>query len=579
MNSTADNGGRPSSTAVAAAGHTPSEPRNHEGQPPRRPPAGHLLPPLTVVPGLAGAVLKESPSDFVVVEIPQNAGSKFTPADPDEPVPKEARKPVVHKIPPVDTVMAAIKEWRERQLTGAAYQGPEVIPRDEAEQMPWNLAKGFDVVTEQLGAPATAQFQDWLLQVATRVAFDAKEEEEEEEKRDGVGGPIDVLLPPPEPPRQVVLECPPSLDKAGRTEVHGTFRNHMAYFSTTAIMPAARPKMAGGGDEFGAPPPMVPNDGKVYLEVSFEKRKSRASWPKGRGEYLEFSVYKAGRSTSEVAEALCQRLYIKRARLSYAGAKDRRALTAQKMRCWRLPAEAIHEAHADGLLSQDGLAVSDYRYVETDLSLGGLKGNHFDVLLRPPSGGWGRGEAAREGFVNFFGEQRFGRDGTNNLDVGLLLLEGDWPAAIDRIMAPHPADSAMVSEAKEAFFDGRDYGYSMRGAPAGGGRRGRGGNRDGREQEGGGRRGGGQEEVVRVTAEAARAGVFTIKHVVLPLPGNSVMFPLNPVGEEMLVSLKQDGVDDVILNGHPQKAFDLEGAYRHVMNHQTYDRSIAAFFR
>ncbi|CAN0422110.1 unnamed protein product, partial [Ectocarpus sp. 12 AP-2014] len=361
--------------------------------------AHHVLE-QTVVPGLAGAVLKESPSDFVVVEIPQNAGSRFTPADPDEPVPKEARKPIVHKIPPVDTVMAAIKEWRERQLTGAAYQGPEVIPQDEAEQMPWNLAKGFDVVTEQLGAPATAQFQDWLLQVATRVAFDVKEEEEEE-KQSGVSGPIDVLLPPPEPPRQactslVVLECPPSLDKAGRTEVHGAFRNHMAYFSTTAIMPSARPRMAGGGDEFGAPPPIVPNDGKVYLEVSFEKRKSRASWPKGRGEYLEFSLYKAGRSTSEVAEALCQRLHIKRARLSYAGAKDRRALTAQKMRCWRLPAETIHEAHADGLLSQDGLAISDYRYVETDLSLGGLKGNHFDVLLRPPSGGWGRGEAARE---------------------------------------------------------------------------------------------------------------------------------------------------------------------------------------
>ena len=50
------------------------------------------------------------------------------------------------------------------------------------------------------------------------------------------------------------------------------------------------------------------------LQVSFEKRNSRVSWPKGRGEYLEFSVYKAGRSTSEVAEALCQRLHIKRAR-------------------------------------------------------------------------------------------------------------------------------------------------------------------------------------------------------------------------------------------------------------------------
>lgn len=33
----------------------------------------------------------------------------------------------------------------------------------------------------------------------------------------------------------------------------------------------------------------------------------------------------------------------------------------------------------------------------------------------------------------------------------------------------------------------------------------------------------------------------------------------------MIASLKQDGVDGVILEGHPQKAFDLEGAYRHVV--------------
>ncbi|CAN0022224.1 unnamed protein product, partial [Hapterophycus canaliculatus] len=130
--------------------------------------------------------------------------------------------------------------------------------------------------------------------------------------------------------------------------------------------------------------------------VSFKKPSSRVSWPKGRGEYLEFSVYKAGRSTHEVVEALCQHLNIRRSRLSYAGAKDRRALTAQKIRCWRLPAETVHEAHAKGLLAKTGLAVSDYRYTEKELSLGGLKGNHFEVLLRPPTEGWGRGEAARE---------------------------------------------------------------------------------------------------------------------------------------------------------------------------------------
>lgn len=68
---------------------------------------------------------------------------------------------------------------------------------------------------------------------------------------------------------------------------------------------------------------------------------------------------------------------------------------------------------------------------------------------------------SKQGFVNFFGEQRFGRDGTNNLDVGLLLLGCEWARAVDRIMAPHPADTPFVAEAKEAFFRGDDYAYTM----------------------------------------------------------------------------------------------------------------------
>lgn len=59
--------------------------------------AHHVLE-RTIVPGLAGAVLKESPSDFVVVEIPQQVGSTFTPADPEGPVPNEARKAAVDKV-------------------------------------------------------------------------------------------------------------------------------------------------------------------------------------------------------------------------------------------------------------------------------------------------------------------------------------------------------------------------------------------------------------------------------------------------------------------------------------------------
>lgn len=68
----------------------------------------------------------------------------------------------------------------------------------------------------------------------------------------------------------------------------------------------------------------------------------------------------------------------------------------------------------------------------------------------------------RQGFVNFFGEQRFGRDGTNNVDVGLLLLCSKWKLACDRIMAPHRADSPRLAEIKKLFLSGARLGQMLR---------------------------------------------------------------------------------------------------------------------
>ncbi|CAM9428690.1 unnamed protein product, partial [Laminaria digitata] len=186
----------------------------------------------TMVPALSGAVLKQSPSDFVVVELPLYAGTNFTPSDVNAPIPEPVRKPVTRKVPPKATVTAATEDWRERWPT-ASEDEPEPEEDDGEEEEGqrkafWNLSKGFDAVANWLGASATGDLQDWLMQIATRVSFDAEVEE---------GGAADVFLPPAEPSRKIRLPCPPGLDKAGRTELHGVFRTHMPYFSTRAIMP------------------------------------------------------------------------------------------------------------------------------------------------------------------------------------------------------------------------------------------------------------------------------------------------------------------------------------------------------
>lgn len=109
----------------------------------------------------------------------------------------------------------------------------------------------------------------------------------------------------------------------------------------------------------------------------------------------------------------------------------------------------------------------------------------------------------------------------------LVLMKGGKPLTAwdtrpedEQSYGTPPAASPVALSAednnKNNDVRGRDGGGS--GAGRGGGKGGRGvvaGNEGApRQQEGGPR-----QEVMRVDAEAARAGLFSIKHVVLPLPG------------------------------------------------------------
>lgn len=118
----------------------------------------------------------------------------------------------------------------------------------------------------------------------------------------------DVFLPPVSPDKETLFACPPTLDKAGRTELHAVFRNYMSYLSTRAVMPGTPSRNQSQRNQ-------ASSDGTTYFMVTCRaKDNGRVSWPKGRGEYLEFSVYKAGRSTHEVVEALSRRLRVTRGR-------------------------------------------------------------------------------------------------------------------------------------------------------------------------------------------------------------------------------------------------------------------------
>jgi len=147
--------------------------------------------------------------------------------------------------------------------------------------------------------------------------------------------------------------------------------------------------------------------------------------PSGEGEHYFLWVEKEGLNTEFVAEDIARRANVQRKSVSYAGMKDRHAITRQWFSV-HLPGkteltEALFEDASYQVLSRS-------RHLKK-LHTGSLHGNHFKLVLREFQGDRGEFEQRLEqvrndGFPNYFGEQRFGFNG-GNLELAQAMLLGE----------------------------------------------------------------------------------------------------------------------------------------------------------
>lgn len=146
-------------------------------------------------------------------------------------------------------------------------------------------------------------------------------------------------------------------------------------------------------------------DFKVFERLPFE--------PCGEGEHLFVHIRKTGANTAVVARELAKYFKVKEALVSYAGLKDRFAVTEQ----WfgiHLPGKAIYDLSD---LAIEGVEVLSVKRHNKKLRIGALSGNRFELVLRKVSN---IDEVLRRwvavsqfGVPNYFGEQRFGINGGN----------------------------------------------------------------------------------------------------------------------------------------------------------------------
>ncbi len=157
------------------------------------------------------------------------------------------------------------------------------------------------------------------------------------------------------------------------------------------------------------------SDFKVFEQLLFE--------PCGEGEHLFIRIRKTGANTLFVARELAKYFKVKEQLVSYAGLKDRFAVTEQWFAV-HVPGKKIYDL-SDLII--EGVEVLQYKRHNKKLRTGALSGNRFELILRDVSNVQELNERWQAivdlGVPNYFGEQRFGIDG-GNIDRALALFSG-----------------------------------------------------------------------------------------------------------------------------------------------------------
>lgn len=136
--------------------------------------------------------------------------------------------------------------------------------------------------------------------------------------------------------------------------------------------------------------------------------------PTGSGEHLWLQVEKRAANTAWVARQLARWAGIPARGVSYAGLKDRHAVTRQ---CFslHLPGQADPDPSTLADFSRGDFSILGQQRSARKLQRGALAGNRFQIRLRECSASLEQLQdrlqrISREGVPNYFGEQRFGHD-------------------------------------------------------------------------------------------------------------------------------------------------------------------------
>lgn len=157
-------------------------------------------------------------------------------------------------------------------------------------------------------------------------------------------------------------------------------------------------------------------------EADFQVVEMLGFLPSGEGEHLMLEVEKTGVTTHQLIAALAKWADIGKHDVGYAGLKDKYAVTRQWLTLY------VPHGHPDvESFAFEGVKVLSHAKHNKKLRQGIHKGNRFTLTLRNVSDKDDViarvAEVSQRGVPNYFGEQRFGREGAN-LEKARRMFDG-----------------------------------------------------------------------------------------------------------------------------------------------------------
>ena len=185
----------------------------------------------------------------------------------------------------------------------------------------------------------------------------------------------------------------------------------------------------------------------------------------GDGEHVFLTISKRGRNTQEVARAIARLAGVRQVAVGYAGLKDRHALTTQHFTV-QLPGREAPDWSAleDGTLQVLG-AERHHRKIRR----GTLKGNRFIIRVDQVEGDRESAEQrlrliGTQGVPNYFGSQRFGREGGNLVRVAEMFDgRGRKPGREQRSLLLSAARAQLFNRVLEARVENASWNQALDG--------------------------------------------------------------------------------------------------------------------